>query len=1089
MTEPGSTTSRRMLRGVGSLLALVAIIGGLPAALIAMGAYPTTVPSLLRIWDTLWEQDRGQLLFGVLAAGVWACWALFTVATVQEAIGSLRRKPAAKMRGLGGFQRPAAVLVAAVIALLVTLPPSTTATAAPLPNLTGTSQISLTQLTSDAVMTQAPPVSLEESPQASGPTYTVQRMDSLWRIAEQHLGDPLRYTEIITLNPGQVGPDNRLEVGTVLVLPTNATGLSDPAQIGSSATPTSAVPPRDVTVEAGESLSVIAQDELGDADAYPLLWEANASRVEPDGASFTDPDLIRPGWTITIPGAAAATPPLAPTAINPAAATPDPASAPATTEVTSAPSDDTLPSTDDPVPQPTDVPAAAERGSTASAGSVAAGEDSANRSVTSVLWEILGAGAALLAAGAWMALRSHRRRQFRHRRVGYTVNQLPPEVQPMEQVLNGLGAAAAERAMFMDTALRTLREAVPPSDTMPDLLAVRLSDQHLQLVLATHHPRPPAPWRVAGPARWVIDRTARLPEWEAPGDSTYFAPYACLVSLGYDDGGAEWLLDLEHLGALVVTGPADRSTSLLRYIAAELANNPWTDPVQVTMSGFGENLVAANPHRLSYAASPRRAVDVLTRSVQDKTEVLEGRGLRDAVEGRHLIVAADAWIPEILLAAPTNDPADLQRLRDLVELTTRGPRCAVAVMATNLTDQADGISPWTLRLQEDGSAHLDALALHLTAHQLPEWVAADLAVAINLAMIDRYDSPAGPAEGDRPVDAFATTLGSLRPEHTLPRTVQTIALADADATSSVLPQPVTRYLADSGATAEEVTSLGPVVSMSTRRRVENADPTLDEDLRAWHSADTTRPRLRVLGPVEVRGAGTYPSGTVPLLTEIVTYLALHPTGVTSDVLAMQLWPDSNYTGRSGHPRNMLQMARAWLGADDSNGHYLPHVDKSGHDTYRLTDTLLDADLFRRLRVRGEARGTDGLDDLRAALHLVSGVPFDGRRKLGWAWLSADRSYVYAGMVTDLAHTVATRALADDNYRVAREAIEVALSTDASDDRALLNQIAADIAEGHVASAKATVQRILINNDARVREDLPEATSEVLERLLGAIETG
>jgi len=49
--------------------------------------------------------------------------------------------------------------------------------------------------------------------------YIVKEGDSLWKIAESHLGDGNRYTEIIKLNP-DVSPNGYLAVGTKLKIPT-----------------------------------------------------------------------------------------------------------------------------------------------------------------------------------------------------------------------------------------------------------------------------------------------------------------------------------------------------------------------------------------------------------------------------------------------------------------------------------------------------------------------------------------------------------------------------------------------------------------------------------------------------------------------------------------------------------------------------------------------------------------------------------------------------------------------------------------------------------------------------------------------------
>jgi nucleoid-associated protein YgaU len=55
-------------------------------------------------------------------------------------------------------------------------------------------------------------------------------------------------------------------------------------------------------VRPGDTLWSIAARALGDPFRWQALWRLNAARRMNDGARFVDPDLIRPGWRLTLPG-------------------------------------------------------------------------------------------------------------------------------------------------------------------------------------------------------------------------------------------------------------------------------------------------------------------------------------------------------------------------------------------------------------------------------------------------------------------------------------------------------------------------------------------------------------------------------------------------------------------------------------------------------------------------------------------------------------------------------------------------------------------------------------------------------------------
>ncbi|MEV4754559.1 hypothetical protein AB0J86_05500 [Micromonospora sp. NPDC049559] len=163
--------------------------------------------------------------------------------------------------------------------------------------------------------------------------------------------------------------------------------------------------------------------------------------------------------------------------------------------------------------------------------------------------------------------------------------------------------------------------------------------------------------------------------------------------------------------------------------------------------------------------------------------------------------------------------------------------------------------------------------------------------------------------------------------------------------------------------------------MTSPIRRRHNDPALDADVRRWFDDDPASPRVAILGPVTVEAPGRVPSERVRFYAEIITYLAARgERGATTDQFDEALWPGQQVKPASR--RVDVSRARRWLGQTADGEPWLP--DATSDRRYRLREGyLLDWDLFRRLRSRGESRGPAGTGDLRQALALVRGAPLAG----------------------------------------------------------------------------------------------------------------
>jgi hypothetical protein len=706
-------------------------------------------------------------------------------------------------------------------------------------------------------------------------------------------------------------------------------------------------------------------------------------------------------------------------------------------------------------------------------------------------------GGLLLAGVSLTALLRYRRRQFRHRRPGRVISSTPPELLRAERELQSAGSAGSADVSWLDRALRSMVQDLARIEgaQLPDVVAVSMTDNLLTLVLTSPAPLVPHPWTVDQTGtRWSIRRSDPLPYDEGERGRS-FAPFPTLASVGCTAAGEHWLLDLERVGAVSLAGDAERCLNLARFLAAELAHNTWSEMLQVTLVGFGEELADINPDRLTCTEDGDKATAALTGRLESVTEALRVAGT-DVLSGRLRDIAADAWAPQVLLMA-SHGAQDTPELIELLRTIKQQPaRSAVAVLLVGDADPAD--VRWQLTIDDAGILRVPALGVELHAQQIPAEEAEQLAQVLALASVTE-DGPVPEAHGREPWDTHADACGGLRvdpiggSQQPAPDPSPGAAKPSPSTKNSVLPLSLQTYLEQAATTEEDLQALAPDTDDGIRHHVEAADPTLDADLADWADRSCPRPKLTLLGQVQVRAQGSLPARNPrrQFYTEIVAYLATRPRGVTSERYSTAIWPnDPDVIGKT-KVRQSISVVRAWLGANPKTGtDYLPSgLTAAAAGRYRIDDVLIDAELFRRLRVRGLARGSDGIPDLCAALDLVTGRPFGLSTPRqgtagGYGWLideDARLDLEYAAMIVDVAHTVATHYLGAGRPELAEPAAQVALRAGTYEDVPLLDLVAACDAQGKRAEADAYVARILANHDADVEEDLPPRTAEILFR--------
>ncbi|MBS3941999.1 MAG: LysM peptidoglycan-binding domain-containing protein [Actinobacteria bacterium] len=960
--------SVELVRGLTALLLLAGLLLGLPAALVTVVGSP--LPTELPSWSSLeralttGELENWTLVKG-LALLVWIAWAQLATSTIAETIAIARghrmgRVPSARplrvtaanlvttaalLFGSAGRVADAAVLPPSDLHVALATGPSSALVAGDGPTHAGRPVESHSTLVAAPAADEASDGEVSRW-RADSPTWTVAPRDTLWGIAETVLGNGLRWREIHDLNVGRRQPDSGalragddlIRPGWILHLPPDAVQPQHPTETGDEASrPVTAIAkPPTIAVQAGDTLWDLAGQHLDDPHRWPELHDANHGRPQPDGSSLTDPDLIHPGWQLTVPTATDDDTDAPPDLPDEPASTAEPSEGPIASATEPLPWPSLERSTSqqrdtDEARTPNDVrgdSGAVE--ATQSDGRAAVGPggppqvddasdpDAENRSIVFT-------GAGVAAAGVALTLDRLRRARQRRRAPGQSMCLPEGGLAATEQRVRGL--ADRETADLLDIALRSLAASCARKGRpVPEIALVSVGIDDVAIHLAESDTDPVGTWRVEDAGMtWALPRPPILEPLRKLANQAG-APTPLLVTIGtHAHGQRRVLLNLGHAKFVAVTADEQTTRAVLLSYALELATTARADGLQVLLCGAGDRL--ATLERIRCTAGTE-ALRLLQRAATDEADAHD----------------TDATVA-VLLEPP---PAGL--LEKLTSIASQ-PSGSVAAIGSALPD-----ARWRLTIGETVVVAPYGLRLH------PLELGADDVEALEQLLVDAAD----PAF----VEADLADLDENEPRFT--------AAPSSNGHASA-----------SGLAADDSPAQG---------RIE----------------------VRVLGPVEVAGAGDFGSAKAE---ELIVYLALHRDGVDVDSLQEALWPSE--PPNVGRLHTVVWRARQALG-DDADGE--PYLPKAKQGRYRISDSLaFDFERFQALTDRAQSDPDRAADHLQAALDRVRGIPLTARSS-GYSW-TAYILYHIEQQITDAAHELAQLYLKRDDPERARWAAEQGLRAD------------------------------------------------------------
>lgn len=376
----------QFVRGLVALVALTALLAGVPYALVRFVGWPLPrrVPSWHQFTSALGQHGISDTaLIDVLAIVLWVAWAMLTLAVFVEALTMAHSRERTRVVIAGHLQPFAGALLGAIVFSLAASFARSGGSGVPMPRA--------------AVVVPLHP------PNASNGAMNGNASDAYLTAAVT------RRAPLSNGSANGAAPTNR-------AIPIQSREMT-------------------YVVRDGDTLWSIAADRLGDAARWPMIFEANRGVPQRDGGSLDNPHWIYPGWVLRLPEDASPAP--APVPARSVPSHPSSKTTPAPTPMTTVPATPTGPMASpssgtatraEPTPPTNGRPVGAHEPNQGQTGA----PDARQHEQPVELASGARVGGALVAAilGALVALRLRRRQRYRPRAPRQGRHLGPPALTP-----------------------------------------------------------------------------------------------------------------------------------------------------------------------------------------------------------------------------------------------------------------------------------------------------------------------------------------------------------------------------------------------------------------------------------------------------------------------------------------------------------------------------------------------------------------------------------------------------------------------------------------------------------------------------------